>query len=50
MPLRIRYRDTELAFISTMTFFGTAVDVTLSELAIESFLPADEHTRRFLGG
>jgi transcriptional regulator with XRE-family HTH domain len=50
VPLRIRYRDAELAFISTMTLFGTAVDVTLSELAIESFFPADDATRRFLGG
>jgi transcriptional regulator with XRE-family HTH domain len=48
VPLRIRYRDIELAFISTMTLFGTAVDITLSELAIESFFPADEATRRFL--
>ncbi|HYI37146.1 MAG TPA: helix-turn-helix transcriptional regulator [Thermoleophilaceae bacterium] len=48
VPLRIRYRGTELAFISTMTLFGTAVDVTLSELAIESFFPADDATGRFL--
>ncbi len=50
VPLRIRYHDTELAFISTMTLFGTAVDITLSELAIESFFPADEVTGRFLRG
>ena len=48
VPLRIRYRDTELAFISTMTLFGTAVDVTVSELAIESFFPADAATGEFL--
>ena len=50
VPLRIRYRDIELAFISTMTLFGTAVDITLSELAIESFFPADDATGRFLRG
>ncbi len=50
VPLRIRYRDTELAFISTMTLFGTAVDITLSELAIESFFPADDVTGRLLRG
>ena len=38
----------ELAFISTATSFGTAIEVTVSELAIESFFPADEATARFL--
>lgn len=33
-----------LSFISTTTVFGTPVDVTLQELAIESFFPADEAT------
>ena len=44
VPLRIRHGDAELAFISTVTTFGTAVDVTVSELSIESFFPADEAT------
>jgi transcriptional regulator with XRE-family HTH domain len=35
-----------LKFLSTRTTFGTAVDVTVSELAIESFFPADEVTRQ----
>jgi transcriptional regulator with XRE-family HTH domain len=43
-PLRLRHADGELAFISTVTTFGTAVDVTLSELAIEAFFPADART------
>ena len=30
------------------TTFGTAVDVTVAELAIESFFPADEETARFV--
>lgn len=47
-PLRIRSGDIELAFISTYTTFGTAIDVTVSELSIESFFPADEHTARFV--
>lgn len=34
----------ELAFFSTTTVFGTPLDVTLAELAIESFYPADEAT------
>jgi len=48
VPLRVRLGDDELAFISTATTFGTAVDVTLSELAIEAFFPADEATAELL--
>jgi transcriptional regulator with XRE-family HTH domain len=44
VPLRIRHAGTELAFLSTVTTFGTAVDVTAAELSIEAFLPADRHT------
>ena len=33
-----------LTFLSTRTAFTTALDVTVSELAIESFFPANEHT------
>src|SRR4051794_20477017 len=35
-----------LRFLSTRTTFATSTDVTVSELAIESFFPADEATRR----
>ncbi len=49
VPLRLRAGDaSELAFISTVTTFGTATDVTVAELAIESFFPADELTARAL--
>jgi transcriptional regulator with XRE-family HTH domain len=34
----------ELRFFSTMTVFGSPLDVTIAELAIESFFPADETT------
>jgi transcriptional regulator with XRE-family HTH domain len=44
LPLRLRHGDGELAFISTKTTFGTAVDVTVAELSIESFFPADDAT------
>jgi transcriptional regulator with XRE-family HTH domain len=44
VPLRIRVGDHELAFLSTVTTFGTAVDITLAELSIEAFLPADDTT------
>ncbi|HEY8543505.1 MAG TPA: hypothetical protein VIL36_00595, partial [Acidimicrobiales bacterium] len=42
--LRLRFDGRELAFFSTLTTFGTAVDVTLAELLIESFYPADQTT------
>ena len=35
-----------LSFLSTRTSFSTALDVTVSELAIESFFPADETTAK----
>jgi transcriptional regulator with XRE-family HTH domain len=47
-PLRIRHGDAELSFISTYTTFGTAIDVTVSELSIEAFFPADEVTAQAL--
>ena len=44
MPLRFRTQVGVLSFISTTTVFGTPVDVTLQELALETFFPADEAT------
>jgi hypothetical protein len=49
VPLRIRTAQGELAFFSTIATFGTAVDVTVSELSIESFFPADAATAAALG-
>ncbi|KAA1419600.1 helix-turn-helix transcriptional regulator [Nocardioides humilatus] len=48
VPLQLRVGDTVLSFISTSTVFGTPREVTLSELAIEAFYPADQATRRAL--
>jgi transcriptional regulator with XRE-family HTH domain len=50
VPLRLRTDAGELSFFTTITLFGTPVDVTLSELAIEMFFPADEATARALRG
>lgn len=47
-PLRYRWRGTELTFLSTTSVFGAPRDVTVDELAIESFHPADEATREAL--
>jgi transcriptional regulator with XRE-family HTH domain len=45
VPLRLAGPDgAELNFLSTVATFGTAVDVTVAELSIESFFPADEAT------
>ena len=44
VPLRLRYADGELAFFSTVATFGTPLDVTVSELMIESFYPANPET------
>jgi hypothetical protein len=41
VPARRRRRA---GVISTITTFGTAVDVTVSELSVEAFFPADEAT------
>jgi transcriptional regulator with XRE-family HTH domain len=50
VPLRLRMPGLAqpLSLISTTTVFGTPVDVTLSELALECFYPADERTRQAL--
>ena len=50
VPIRLRAVDgSELAFLSTTTLFGTPGDVTVDELAIEAFLPADDATAAALG-
>ena len=44
VPLRVRIDTTILSFFSTTTIFGSPVDVTLFELALECFYPADDAT------
>jgi len=44
VPLVLATRLGTLSFISTTTVFGTPVDITLAELALESFFPADAAT------
>jgi transcriptional regulator with XRE-family HTH domain len=44
VPLRVRVGGEELAFFSTIATFGTALDITVAELAIESFFAADAAT------
>lgn len=49
VPLRLSTPAGELRLLSATMVFGTPLDVTLAELAIETFLPADAETARLLG-
>lgn len=48
VPLQLMAEEGVLTLFSTTTIFGTPVDVTLSELAIEAFFPADPETGHLL--
>jgi len=48
VPLRLASADGELTLITTLTSFATAADVTIADLRLEAFLPADEHTAAVL--
>ncbi len=48
IPFRLTTPAGVLSFFSTTTVFGTPVDVTLSEMALESFFPADPATAEAL--
>jgi len=52
VPLRLRAEDPdddrELTLVTTLTHFGTATDVTIAELRLEAFLPADATTSALL--
>jgi transcriptional regulator with XRE-family HTH domain len=47
LPLELEVGGAVLRMYSTIATFGTPLDVAASELAIETFLPADEATRRW---
>jgi transcriptional regulator with XRE-family HTH domain len=53
LPIRIEHQGVELCFLTTVTTFGTAFDIALDEVAVETYLPADEataaHCRRAAG-
>jgi transcriptional regulator with XRE-family HTH domain len=48
IPFQLATIDGVLSFFSTTTLFGTPVDITVSELAIEAFLPADTATTEIM--
>ncbi|MDX6362866.1 MAG: hypothetical protein QOC85_1876 [Streptomyces sp.] len=48
LPMQIEHDGRLLSFISSISTFNTPMDVTVAELAIETFLPADPATAKFL--
>ncbi|MET9319781.1 helix-turn-helix transcriptional regulator [Streptomyces sp. NPDC003038] len=48
LPLRIEHDGHVLSFVSSISTFNTPMDVTVAELAIETFLPADPATVKYL--
>jgi transcriptional regulator with XRE-family HTH domain len=50
LPLRYRVGGRVLTFLSITAVLGTPMDVTLAEMAIESFYPADAETASYLSG
>jgi hypothetical protein len=50
VPLQLRVGDLTQSWFSTNTSIGTPVDITLEELHVELFHPADEATAAMVGG
>ena len=49
IPVQLRKRDLALGFFSTVTTLGTPQDITLQEIRIECFFPADAVTETWSG-
>ncbi|MDG9715802.1 helix-turn-helix transcriptional regulator [Streptomyces sp. DH24] len=50
LPMLIEHEGRTLSFVSSISTFNTPMDVTVAELAIETFLPADPATVKYLQG
>jgi hypothetical protein len=50
VPCRLEIGGVELSLFTTLTTFGTPRDITLDELAVELFFPADDATDAILRG
>jgi hypothetical protein len=50
IPLRLDLDGVELSLFTTLTTFGTPQDITLAELAVELFFPADDASDTLLRG
>lgn len=49
LTIRLRHRGTDLRLVNTITTFGAAFDITLEDIVVEAYLPADAETARFFG-
>jgi hypothetical protein len=50
VPVRLQLGGVEVSLFTTLTMFGTPRDVTLDELAVELFFPADDASDAILRG
>ncbi|MDX3544466.1 helix-turn-helix transcriptional regulator [Streptomyces europaeiscabiei] len=50
IPMILRFDGRELRLFSTITTFGTPMDITLDEVAIESYYPADTESAAYFEG
>lgn len=50
VPMQLRHPTGPLSLFTAISTFGTPADVTVDELAIETFFPADDHTAAVLHG
>jgi hypothetical protein len=48
VPFGIDLGGTELSLFTTLTVFGTPLDVTVAEIAVELFYPANDHSEALL--
>jgi transcriptional regulator with XRE-family HTH domain len=48
LPMRIEHEGRTLSFVSSISTFNTPMDVTVAELAIETLVPADPATAKYL--
>ncbi|MFG2560763.1 helix-turn-helix domain-containing protein [Streptomyces sp. NPDC048496] len=48
LPMVIEHDGRVLSFVASIATFNTPMDVTVAELAIETFLPADQETAAYL--
>ncbi|WP_329268861.1 helix-turn-helix domain-containing protein [Streptomyces sp. NBC_01451] len=48
LPMRIEHEGRVLSFVSSISTFNTPMDITVAELAIETLLPADPATVKYL--
>ncbi|WP_309061609.1 helix-turn-helix transcriptional regulator [Streptomyces sp.] len=48
LPMLIEHEGRTLSFVSSISTFNTPMDVTVAELAVETLLPADPATAKYL--